>query len=228
MKEVITIDKKLTYEWLEHKHYAHRLPAVITNSFGLFLDGKLEGVCTYSPPPRMYNNGDNLFKNDLKVKTIELNRLCINEGLPKNILSYFVSGTFKLLKNSLSQLCLVSYADSNQNHHGYIYQATNWIYTGLTISRDIVYDESGTEVHTRTIGHRLGSSSREMLEQNNFVYVKQKGKHRYFQFIGSKTQLKTMRKNFKFEALPYPKGDNQRYDSSYQVKTSESIDNYFE
>ena len=27
---------------------------------------------------------------------------------------------------------MVSYADSGMNHCGYIYQATNWIYTGAT------------------------------------------------------------------------------------------------
>jgi hypothetical protein len=101
-KEVRVIDKRLTYDWLKFKHYAHQLPAVIMHSFGLFLNDVLVGVCTYSPPPRMYNNGTNLFKNGMEVKTFELSRLCINEGLPKNILSYFVSGTFKLLKSSLS------------------------------------------------------------------------------------------------------------------------------
>lgn len=62
-------------------------------------------------------------------RVFELNRLCVSEGLPKNALSWFVGQTFKMLP---SPLALVSFADSGQNHHGYIYQATNWIYTGLS------------------------------------------------------------------------------------------------
>ena len=34
-----------------------------------------------------------------KNKVIELNRLCVNEGLPKNCLSYFVSNALKLINN---------------------------------------------------------------------------------------------------------------------------------
>jgi len=58
---------------------------------------------------------------------LELNRLVIDEGSKKNVLSFFVSQTLKKLP---CPNVVVSYADTSQNHHGYIYQATNWIYTG--------------------------------------------------------------------------------------------------
>lgn len=40
-----------------------------------------------------------------------------------------------MLKQYKDDLILVSYADSAQGHHGYIYQATNWIYTGISAKR---------------------------------------------------------------------------------------------
>lgn len=226
MREVISIDNKTTHEWLEKKHYAHLVPAILLHSFGLFIDNVLVGVCTYGVPPRMYNNGDNLFKRKIEVPVLELSRLCVNEDLPKNSLSFFVSSTFKLFTER--PLVLVSYADSNVGHHGYIYQATNWIYTGMTNHRRKFFDANGIEIHERTIFHRYKEVSEKVCLENNIRIEDQEGKHRYFQFLGSKTQRKVLSKEFKLDVLPYPKGDNQRYDSSYKVGVVNPINDYFE
>lgn len=57
--------------------------------------------------------------------------------------------------------------------------------------------------HYKKLGHKL-------------TKIKQKGKHRYFYFVGSKNQKKTMLKNLKYKQEPYPKGDNKRYDASFK------------
>lgn len=46
---------------------------------------------------------------------------------------------------------VVSYADHRQKHLGTIYQATNWIYLGLTITSDTQYFYKGKWTHERTI-----------------------------------------------------------------------------
>lgn len=49
------------------------------------------GVCTFGHPPNYnYNKGKCVF-NDYEVLTLELNRLITNDGLERNVLSYFVS-----------------------------------------------------------------------------------------------------------------------------------------
>jgi hypothetical protein len=40
-------------------------------------------------------------------------------------------------------------------------------------------------------------------------------KHRYFYFLGDKKQVKDMMSKIKYPKMPYPKGDNKRYDASY-------------
>jgi hypothetical protein len=40
--------------------------------------------------------------------------------------------------------------------------------------------------------------------------------NRYFYFIGNKKQIAEMKKDFNYEVLPYPKGDNERYDAGYK------------
>lgn len=127
-------------EWCLYKHYAHRIP-VISYAYGLYdSDLTLVGICTYGLPANP-SIGKGAFSGDWGERLYELNRLCVNEGLPKNTLSFFLSQTFRLLPKPIA---LVSYADSAMGHHGYIYQATNWLYTGLS-DRHIQYRIEGLE-----------------------------------------------------------------------------------
>lgn len=212
------IPKEQTYEWLLNKHYAKRIPPIM-ESFGLYDKNKtLQGVCTFSMPTRMYNNGDNIFEN-LSIDTMELNRLVVNEGLGKNVLSYFVSWCLKLLPQPK---CIVSYADFNNGHHGYIYQATNWIFTGKTNPRAKFIDVNGKDVHERTIWSRYGSEDKA-LASGEIKKSIQDGKYRYFKFLGDKEMLLKMKNHFKLRTYPYPKGENKRYDASYKPTTTNTL-----
>lgn len=215
---VKSIDSFQCKDWLLHKHYAKRVPA-IEYSFGLFNQNNiLSGVCTFGPPPRVMNGGESVF-NNYSVKTFELNRLCVAEGLPKNTLSFFVSNCLNLLPKPC---CVVSYADYTFGHNGYIYQATNWIYTGLNQIHQTQVFLNGKEVHPRTACAMGFTSISDWAKSNpNVTLGEYTKKHRYFKFLGSKTQKQQMKKDLIYPILPYPKGDNQRYDSSYspQVQT---------
>ena len=203
--KVKSIDTFLTKEWLLKKHYAKRMCS-ISYSFGLFdLDNVLIGVCTFgSPPSRALCVGVCGIENANKV--LELNRLCVNDGLERNTLSYFVSNCLNMLPKGF---IIVSYADTSQGHNGYIYQATNWIYTGLIAKRTERYDINNPNRHSKSV-----------TENKNTIYselaVRERPqKHRYIYFTGSKTQKKHFKKQLNYKIEPYPKGENKRYDSSY-------------
>jgi hypothetical protein len=107
------------------------------------------------------------------------------------------------------RLVIVSYADTSQGHHGYIYQATNWIYTGLSAKRTERFDINNPNKHSKSV-----------TENKNLVYkdlaVRDRPqKHRYIYFTGSKTDVKALRLDLKYKTKAYPKGQNKRYDSSY-------------
>jgi len=195
-----SIDPFLTYDWLLHKHYAKRLCS-ISYSFGLFdSENILNGVLTIGKPAsHSLCIGICGIKN--KDFVYELNRLVINDNLEKNIASYFISNVLKLLP----KMILVSYADSKQNHHGYVYQATNWIYTGKTKERtDIGLDDN---THSRHYKKGIDTKANRKFRSS---------KHRYCFFIGSKQDKKEFIKSLKYNIEPYPKGHNKRYDASYQ------------
>ena len=212
-------------EWCLYKHYAKRIPP-ISFAFGLFnAESVLQGICTYGHPLSCTLKG--IFGEEFGEKLLELNRLCVNDGLPKNVLSFFVSQTFKMLP---APTPLVSYADSGQGHHGYIYQATNWIYTGLSAKFEDYVVRGMENLHPSTIGDRAGRSDkankgrishvqklREIYGEEN-VYLKERSrKHRYFYFLGNKREVRRMKSLLPYKVQPYPKGDNTRYDASYST-----------
>jgi hypothetical protein len=219
--QVKSIDSYLCKEWLLYKHYARRLPP-IEYSFGLFdLKGTMQGIVTYGTP--VSSTLRNLWQN--KYKLIELNRLCVNEGLEKNVLSYFVGISLKMLPKPF---VIASYADTSKNHHGYIYQATNWIYTGLSIKfKDVAVKGLENQHHSTIEDLVRGKENRmEALRQmfgDRLYYVERPQKHRYFYFLGNKKEVKDMFKMLPYELQPYPKGENKRYDASYIPSTQTTL-----
>ena len=112
MVKVIPIKKDEGTEWFLHKHYAKRIPPIF-QVFGLYIDNELSGVCSFGKPM-----SHTLIKGALNGMYedcfLELNRLVVNDGLPPNTLSFFVS---QCLKKLSSPCVVVSYADTSQHHH---------------------------------------------------------------------------------------------------------------
>jgi len=202
--EVLPIKHEECEEWLLKIHYAKRIP-LIMHSFGLYVDKKLDGIITYGMPasPALCVG---VCGEDHRHLVLELNRLCLLNN-KKNQASFLVGNSLKLLpKPSI----VVSYADTSMNHNGYIYQATNFIYTGLSAKRT-EWRIIGSNRHSRTLTaqHTL----KEM--QNNpdkFHRLDRPQKHRYIYFLGDKKQKKEMLSKLNYNIEPYPKGDNVNYE----------------
>jgi hypothetical protein len=193
---VKSIDTYLCKDWLLNKHYAKRLCS-ISYSFGLFQSNNLIGVLTIGKPASN-QLCIGVCGNEYSKYVYELNRLVINDGLEKNVLSYFVGNSLKMIPDNM---ILISYADTKMKHNGYIYQATNWIYTGATKERTDIGLEDNK--HSRHYDKSIDYSLRKH----------RSSKHRYIFFIGKLKKEFINKLNYKIE--PYPKGENQRYDASY-------------
>lgn len=224
-------------EWVLYKHYAHRKPP-ISYAFGLFKvnrgglssDKQLVAICTFGRPCFMILV-KNAFQGEYQDRFLELNRLCANDGLPRNALSFFVSKCLSMLPKPM---VVVSYADSGHNHHGYIYQATNWIYTGTSVPFKDYMVKGFEDMHGASILDMVGRSDKHghldkvrLLKQKfgeeNVYMLERSVKHRYFYLLGDKRETKRMRKLLIYEEKPYPKGDNIRYDASYKINEQLSL-----
>lgn len=191
---VYRIEPELCRPWILERHYAKRLCS-ISYAFGLYEERHLVGVCTFGKPASPFLCVGVCGEENSQY-VYELNRLVVDSNRGKNELSFFVASCLR----SLPPLIVVSYADTAQGHQGYIYQATNWIYTGSTTPRtDIATDEGK---HSRHYDKRQDYSANRK---------ERSVKHRYVYFTGSKAQRKHWRQALKYEPQPYPKGENRRY-----------------
>lgn len=94
---------------------------------------------------------------------------------------------------------VVSFSDHRQKHLGTIYQATNWIYLGLTVTSDTQYFYNGKWTHERTINSKqnrdyLKKTLPKRENSNKFKYI----------FVFNKRE----RKKWLKLAKPYPKDND--------------------
>ena len=200
--------------WLLEKHYAKRIPQIMF-AFGLYeIEGGLVGVITYGIPasPALCMG---ICGKEYSDKVLELNRICLMDNA-KNQASFLVANSIKLLPKPT---IVVSYADMGQGHVGYVYQATNFIYTGLSANR-VDWTVKGLEhKHSKTISDGMTLESIKEKYGDDFYYTERSRKHRYIFFHGNKTQKKILNSKLMYKVEPYPKGDSKRYDSGGKVLT---------
>jgi predicted ATP-dependent Lon-type protease len=200
--KVLPIKSEETYSWILHKHYAKRLPS-ISYAFGLYENNELRGIVTFGMPA---SNSlcEGVCGIENKHLVLELNRLCLQENT-KNEASFLVSNAIKLLPKPR---IIVSYADTAQGHVGYVYQATNFLFTGTTKERTDM--DAGEGKHSR---HGTDPTVRKF----------RSAKHRYIYIHGSKTQKAKLLKELNYEIQQYPKGEIKRYDSGAKVITQQLL-----
>lgn len=199
--------------WTKEVHYARKKPMII-HGYAIDIDGVNVGLIAYgSPPNRSFNNGASFFDNEkfaaLGAIVLELNRLVVADDFPENELGRVVAMSLKELGQSVCA-AVVSYADPNQGHVGYIYQATNWTYDGVAAAR-MKFFVNGVSVPERSIYDRYGTSALSKLP-DEVVARRQLGKHRYWKFVGNKYQRRRLKQMYQGQDLAYPKQDNRRYD----------------
>jgi hypothetical protein len=221
MFKVLPINNFEVEPWLLQKHYAKRM-CPISYAFGLYDQEKLIGIVTYGvPASSMVRRG--LCGEQWEENVIELNRLCCNSE--KNLASILVGRSLQMLPKPM---IVVSYADTEQGHVGYVYQATNFIYTGLSFKKKDWAIKGMEHLHGATVvDMSRGQENRIKFMREKFgndFYLKDRAqKHRYVFFVGNKTQRKTMLSNLMYQAEPYPKGDSKRYDAGGEVQTQQLL-----
>jgi len=213
VKPVKTSDCK---EWLLKKHYLKRMTS-FTYSFGLYDGIELVGVCTFGNAIPMQMKKSICGEKYMDL-VYELNRLITNDDLPKNTTSYFVSQCLNMLPKPL---IVVSYADKSFGHNGYIYQATNFYFTGESHTQKDWKLKGKEHIHSRTLMDEFAFEPNriEKLKEkygDDLYQIERPPKNRYVFFCGTKKQKKRFLNKSLFEIKPYPKGQNKNYDASYK------------
>lgn len=205
--------------WLLYRHYARRV-CPISYAYGVYRGTALIGVITYGTPSSApLRKG--LCGGTWSDKVLELNRLCCENS--KNIASILVGRSLRMLPKPR---IVVSYADIGQGHVGYIYQATNFIYTGLSAKRTDWKLKGQEHLHGATVADMSrGQENRAAWMREKFgdaFYLSERSrKHRYIYLCGNKREKKQMMADLNYFIEPYPKGDSRKYDASAQIQTQQ-------
>jgi len=123
--KVEAVESRVAAKLVVEHHYLHRRPP-ISFAWGLYSNGECVGVVTYGTPPSRHLQMSACPGDPSLV--IELNRLWVSDEMPRNSESWFVSRTLRELPPRI----VVSYADTKEDHLGYVYRALNFHYAGWT------------------------------------------------------------------------------------------------
>ena len=171
---IATLDSKRAAKLVVTNHYLHRRPP-ISHAFGIYAGASLMGVVTYGTPASRHLQKSACPEQPDAV--IELNRLWLDDELPRNSESWFVSRTLKMLPPRI----VVSYADPLFGHFGYIYRALNFHYAGWT-------DMDRKTPRYDYIPHDPRQHTREAF-RSGYAYKRRRvAKVKYWTITGNKTE----------------------------------------
>jgi hypothetical protein len=198
---------ELKLDWATHQaakyacenwHYSKRMPMSKTVKIGVWENSRFIGCVIYSPGATPQIGSPYNLK---QTEICELTRVALTEHQTE--VSKILSISFRMLKKSNPGLkLLISYADPMQAHHGGIYQASNWIYVGLT-KPDCFLKVNGTIEHRKTIYDRYGNQSLAWLQKNvdpHACRIRDEGKLKYLMALDG-----NMKKSIQKLRKPYPK-----------------------
>lgn len=194
MKIVKATTKAIRYACLNF-HYAKSVPTV-QYAYNIYNDkDEWCGVIVFGGGANN-NLAKSFGKNAGEV--LELERVALN-GKQEQTSKAVALALRQLHKDNPLVEMIVSYSDHRQKHIGTIYQATNFLYMGVTVTSDTQYFYNGKWTHERTINAR---KDRDILKKtlpkrensNKFKYI----------YIYSKK----LKKEYQKLAKPYPKNDD--------------------
>jgi hypothetical protein len=194
------VDYKTAIGIVVKNHYLHR-SCPCSFAFGLFSKqtNSIAGVIIYGTPSSAPLRSG-ICGMDEKNNVIELTRLWISDCAPKNSESYLIGNTIKRVDKQI----IVSYAEIDQGHSGVIYQATNWIYTGLSAKRTN-WTIEGIDKHCQTIADKYTSSEIKAIYGDKFNLQDRPRKHRYVYFNCSKKRKSELMTKLRYRIEKYPK-----------------------
>jgi len=199
----------LHIDWATHKaakyacenwHYSKSVPVPPLVKVGVWECGKYIGVVIFSrgaTPSLLKPFGLS------QTQGCELTRIALEKHSAP--VSRIVKLAMQFLKRNSSELQLiVSFADPSQGHHGGVYQAGNWIYSGDTPKSNEYIGPDGKRWHSRMVKKQgwttVQGVRRKTLTPDQCVLVKKPGKHRYLMPLD-----KAMKDQIQSLSKPYPK-----------------------
>ncbi len=151
------ISQDTAVAFIERYHYAKGASLTSVYTLGLFrkdadfFECQALGVSFWLPPTK--NTALSVFGDWTKVLT--LSRLAVAPEVPANACSFLLARSRRLIKENGRFKCLVTFADTSQEHTGAIYRADNWEYLGMTKPTPVWVNADGKTMGAKRAGRNL-------------------------------------------------------------------------
>ncbi|MBI2858117.1 MAG: DNA methyltransferase [Chloroflexi bacterium] len=196
---VLPIPMVAAREELVRHHYLRSFPGGTKIALGVFCGRRLMGALTLGVGPYL---GHMLVDRARPDDGICLTRLWLADELPKNSESRVLSVVLRSLRRHTELKFVLAYSDPAAGHIGVVYQATNWLYTGLSSAMPLYDLGDGVIRHSRSLAHGCGTHATGYFaaREIDIGLVPQAPKHRYVYFLDRRWQSR-----LRAPVLPYPK-----------------------
>jgi hypothetical protein len=120
-----------------------------------------------------------------------------------------VSASIRLLAKAGNFIC-ISFADTEQGHSGYVYQACNFTYHGLSAKRTDWKVRGMEHLHGQTIADQFRGSANRVDDMrakygDDFYLMPRSRKHRYVYICGDRKFKRLAMSAIRYPQEPYPK-----------------------
>lgn len=165
-------------ELVVREHYLHNMPATASATFAVYWKNKLAGAAVFTAGPR---NGYSILSASKPQDVATLARFYLLDVLPKNSESRVLGVILRHLRKTRQWKFLLSYADPSAGHIGTIYQATSWMYLGMTKPNAYITLGNNKLYHPRTVYGMIGTNSVKHLQELGIPSTRRylPEKHRY-------------------------------------------------
>jgi hypothetical protein len=187
-------------------HYSCKMPSAIRHCFAVRKPGGLFGDTGEVIAGTIYGNPCNRNWNQSAVELLRL----VRRDDADLTLSQALGWSLRWLRSNTKAPFALSYADTNEGHHGGVYQATNWRYIGeRTEACPAFILPDGSKKHSRQVNRELGSRSVSFVASVRPDWVPVEGKPKHLYIYPLNWKWKRIQAEYGWQALPYPKPDWQ-------------------
>lgn len=204
---------------VEHWHYSRTMPASKLVPVGVWEDDQFIGTVVFGRGANRHI-ADPLGLDQTEV--CELVRVALRDH--QSPVSQIIKEAIALLRISSPGLRVVmSYADMRMGHYGFIYQASNWLYLGMTPKgRAWVHPATGKLLHSRVTSgsgwNKVFDKRVPVFKRSQLREVELPPKHRYALPLD-----KAIRRQIARRALPYPKPESGSQGSNLAPSTGGAV-----
>tara|TARA_R110002020_G_scaffold2488_1_gene11676 strand:+ start:18824 stop:19555 length:732 start_codon:yes stop_codon:yes gene_type:complete len=160
---------------------------------GIYFSDHLAG-CVVFGAPSPPNIAPSVMGEKEADRVIQLARgACVHWAHPHSASKLIASGLRSA--ESRGYGCVIAFSDPDAGEIGTVYQATNWLYCGLTAKRPDYFNARGV----RVVGRFQKGDAKKLTKGDRTR------KHRYVFLLGNKRDRKNLRKCLRWETDAYPK-----------------------